>query len=318
MSFHPETESYKYWTQEEDFKLKELVESGRFNFKDISKSMNRSTSSCQSHSSLLGYKNSFIKRIYSHNENFFNSPDLLNSYWAGMIAADGNVQWLGNCATIRIEICDIDHLEKFKSHVNFNGKIFITTREKRPNSMPTARLAINCRKWAKDLETNFNIIERKTKRLIPPNLNNDLLYFSFLLGYIDGDGTIHLANRQGKQELMIGITSCSQSILLYFKDLVTKYFQFYKLRQKHQSLHKVTNKNAYSISFAGMQALMFFDFFKDFPVPKLQRKWNNPKVLEFLAQKKLEYPNFFNLTPELQSIQSQLLAYKLPSNNNVL
>ena len=321
MSFHPETEDYKYWTSEEDLRLKELVESGKFDFRNIGERMKRTASSCQSHSSILGFHNPYIKRTYHHNKKFFNEPNLLNCYWAGFIAADGSVRWNGKCASIRIEICDIDHLKQLKDDVEFNGKIIIKTRESR--SVPTGTMSVNCKCWADDLKNNFNVIEKKTKRLIPPNLNNNLLHLSFLLGYIDGDGCIFLSNAKndGKMNFSISIVSCSAIILESFRLLVDKYFGEYKLRRKISVIKRHSGSPNASVFFCGgMQALMIFDFLRAFPVPKLDRKWNNPRILEYLEEKKAEYPGFFNLTPELQTIKDQLLTYTqsvVPITNNI-
>ena len=309
MSFHPETESYKYWTQEEDLKLKDLVESNLYDFKDIGRQLNRSASSCQSHSRFLGFKSGYVRRKYFHTEDFFKTPNLLNCYWAGMLAADGSITHNSKLgSTLRLEIADIDHLYQFKKDVGFTGRIEDCFKNGSISNTKTVR--INSCFWAKDLKDNFGIIPNKSYRLTPPNLNNDLLRFAFLLGYIDGDGCICLCKRKVDTELSLSlsIVSCSPSILLFLKDMVDRYFINYRLRKKKQVMGKCPgSNNASIIQFSGMQALMILDYFQGFPVPKLARKWQNPKVLEFLVQKKLEYPNFFKLTPELQVIKDQFM-----------
>src|SRR3990167_4460436 len=213
--------------------------------------------------------------------------------------------------SIKLEIADINHLIRFKQETNFSGPIFNCFKKKVPQN--TKKLTINSKYWGNDLKENFGVIPNKTRRLTPPKLNSDLLKFCFLLGYIDGDGCICLVDRKSKNEteLCFSIVSCSFDILIFFKDLIDKYFMQYKLRNKHQIITQCTSStSARNVRFAGMQALMFLDFFKDFPVPLLQRKWQNPKALEFLAQKKLEYPNFFTLSPDLQNIKNQILTYQ--------
>lgn len=312
MSFHPETESYKYWTQEEDSQLEKLVSTGKYDFKSIGKSLNRSGSSCQCRSKVLGFSNNYRWHLYEHNETFFKTPNLLNCYWAGFLAADGSLDEYGGGASLRLEIADLDHLEKFKIDVGFNGKTLGCNRFDR--ILRTKRVIINSRYWIHDLRENFGIIPNKVRRLVPPKLDNDLLNLVFIIGYIDGDGCICIFNRLNKLSTSLSIVSCSFPLLEYIKRYLDKYFISYRLRNKTNMIRRHSNCNdAGVLYYSGAMSLAIVDFLKDFPIPKLQRKWQNPKVLEFLEQKKLEYPDFFKLTPELQSIQSQLLAYN-PAN----
>jgi len=50
----PETELYNYWNEEQNLKLKKLLDSGQYEFKEISKIFNRSISSCKHQASRKG------------------------------------------------------------------------------------------------------------------------------------------------------------------------------------------------------------------------------------------------------------------------
>lgn len=310
MSFRSESEHYKYWTQEEDIKLQRLVETGKYSFKEVGKQMNRSAGSCQSHSVLLGLTNKYIRRTHFHNEEFFKVPNLLNCYWAGFLAADGGVtSYSETGSTIRLEINDIDHLHTFKRDVGFTGNVQSSFRKGVMDR--TKRVIINSNFWGQDLGSNFGVIPNKTARMLPPILCNDLLKIAFLIGYIDGDGCICITHRNSvnKSEVSVSIVSCSPELLRFLQELLLKYFGSFKLKRKKQNMNNCPGSNkAKLVVFAGMQALMIIDFLKDFPVPKLSRKWHNPKVLEFLQQKKTQYPSFFELTPELLNLKTQILA----------
>lgn len=64
------------------------------------------------------------KRKYNVNDDFFESPSLLNSYWAGFIAADGNLS--GNYRKLNIGLAKKDKciLEQFLKDIGAENKIW--------------------------------------------------------------------------------------------------------------------------------------------------------------------------------------------------
>ncbi len=285
MSFHPQTDNYKYWTLEEDRFLENIVRTGKSSFKNIGKILGRTGVSCQKRSTALGFKNKFIKRIYSQDENFWETPNLLNCYWAGFSAADANIYQRGANYTYRLElgIIDKERLESLKEVTQFDGKIFEC--KKRKNN--TVRITINSNKWAKDLSENFNIIPNKTKRLKPPILHGDLK-LAWLIGYIDGDGCIHL-NKYNKQ-LSISFVSSSEEIIKFVSELFDEYWPT-GLRRKLNPYYKKEKYSIYRIS--GIRAAIAINKLSKIDVPKLYRKWKNPEVLERIDWYKQNYPSFF-------------------------
>lgn len=307
--FHPETENYKYWTQQEEQRLKELVEIGKYSFKEIGNKLNRSGQSCQDHSRIMGLNSKFIRRKYTNDINFWTQPNLLNCYWAGMSAADCNIKKCGvnnsYSYCLSLALSDKCHIEQFKNDIKYDGIISEEHRYKpEPNGSKkiklyhTATIRINDKKWGEDLEKNFNIVPNKTKRLAPPNLNDDILKLSYYLGYTDGDGCICLVNRKSvnTRELVFRFTSCSFNIINWLKELIDRLFpkELYARRNKTTKISTSENGKYHSFTIIGMRALVLYNYLKDFPVPKMQRKWFRKEVLDFLEENKRLYPQYFN------------------------
>jgi hypothetical protein len=319
--FHPETDQYKYWSQQDDIKLKELV-SKSLPFTQIAKILNRSKPSCYHRSSDMGLKNKYIRRIYSINSNFWETPNLLNCYWAGLSAADCYISIRGkNNNTgyvLSLALTDKNHIEKFKLDTNFDGKIEIQNRlrknkAKNTNDMKiysTVTVKINNNKWGVDLQENFNIITKKSKRLRPPNLIDNELKLAYLIGYTDGDGCICLTDRKStnKKELVFRYVSASYDIIYWLKDLIDTIFpkKLYSRRNKQTRIEIDKNNKYFSFAIIGMRALVLYDYLKNVNVPKMDRKWFRSEILAFLEDNKQKYPQYFLQKPEFSSSHPQI------------
>lgn len=312
------------WTKEEEIRLTELVLSAKYSYKEISKIMGRSYYSCKDHSTqVLRLRNNYIYTIYSQDENFWENPNSINCYWAGMSAADCHIRERQNnkfSYILGLANSDVTHIEQFKKHCLSDGKIYINNgykKNKKTGRMvpqSTANICINSTKWAKDLAINFNIVPNKTHRLAPPNLNDKYLEFCYLIGMTDGDGTICFGQKSSIRNknkkiytypvLQIRYCSCSYSIIAYIKDLIDSVFDDKYQIKSGRGMSKIhtdteTGKNpVYSYNVTGMRALCLFNFLKDFPVPKMDRKWKQSKLLEYLDQQKQKYPHLF-VSPNL-------------------
>lgn len=296
--FHPETDNYKYWTIQEEQKLQEMVQTGKYSFKEIGLALNRSGQSCQDHSIILGLNNKYKYKKYSVNDNFWSSPNLLNCYWGGFSSADAYIQEKGNSYTYRLEIQEKDrkHIENFIQTVNFNGVIASycrtkTTKTGETFSSSTVCVHITSHKWAEDLKAIFNITRNKTKRLMPPNINDKYLLYSWLIGYIDGDGVVHYS--EAVDNVVLAFTSASENLIKWIKTFLETEFIDCQLRKKEKHIKSGNNGAFYTYRISGIKAAAIIDFLSQFPVPHLERKWLQPKVLEYINQKKLQYPHLF-------------------------
>src|SRR3990167_6033115 len=93
------------------------------------------------------------KRKVFFDENFFEIPNLINSYWAGFIAADGSINTDRFALSIQISDKDYEHLNKFCCGIKFSGKI---SRYVRKNGIAMCNANFRSRKLISDLEKWFN------------------------------------------------------------------------------------------------------------------------------------------------------------------
>lgn len=150
--------------------------------------------------------NSRKVRTYNINDNFFTVVDQCNSYWAGFIAADGNISKDYKLLSFGLAAKDKIILENFIKDTNSENVI----REYKSNSKDCVALQITSEQFCKDLFINFNITPNKSLTLSPPeNLTNELKD-AFIIGYIDGDGSIGLYKSKKQKSLQISILGTLQ------------------------------------------------------------------------------------------------------------
>lgn len=244
-----------------------------------------------------------ITSFYSYDKNFFKTITPLSSYWAGFIAADGcllhregsNIYGL----VIELSVLDKNHLLRFMDDIKYTGKIYdhLSKSPSSKNVTVLSKLYISVSKeFFEDLRINFNLTPRKTYRLAPPlNLDEENL-LAYLIGYIDGDGSICLTNRKFKEiikpELMIGFSSSSLALISWIREFTNIRFNR-SLRKKINNVNNIPGSSGNQFSISGLRACHMVDFLNKIDLPKLARKWNQPKVLEFISQKKREFPHLF-------------------------
>lgn len=238
-------------------------------------------------------------RKYIFNEDFWETPNEINSYYAGWIASDGNI--IKNPKTkdkyiLKLELQKKDRyiIENFVESCEYTGKI--------KNCRGNSYAKINCgSKWPKDLKRNFNITPRKTLTLKPPNLHCDKLIKCYLKGFIDGDGHIgHSFNK--KWETIFIKTKCASKEFIYWFHEYLNNFSKHANHQKrsrkgiYKSLYEKTNIITYDSRFVGYQAAFIIDEFNKLDLPHLKRKWEKPEVINFLKKAKEKHPDKFNLS----------------------
>lgn len=105
-------------------------------------------------------------------------------YWAGFLAADGNVDLKGRIR-IMLQYSDYDHLLKFKKFLGSTHKIGTNT-----SVYNRCSFEFTNKDMCEDLDLNFNIIPNKTDKLEFPKFIPDDLIRHYIRGYFDGDGSI--------------------------------------------------------------------------------------------------------------------------------
>src|SRR3990167_2588137 len=178
------------------------------------------------------------KSIYDYDENFFEIPNILNCYWAGFIAADGCVSKNNNRITIELDGKDKNHLIQFKNDVKFSGEV-------------------------RDIKSN-------PKSLKPPNLKNEELIKAFIIGYIDGDGSIVYPSKCKERKTIISIRG-TEEVLKWIKNYFDKWATPMNSWANLSGVRWDGKTFIYRIN--RKRAEKVINILIDLDVPKLKRKW---------------------------------------------
>lgn len=282
--------NYKIWSADEIQILKDKCSTGNYSYAMIGELLNRDSVSCQNKAKQLKINNPFKSaKKYTVNKDFW-IPNSASCYWAGFSAADASINKHSlNCYNYRLEIAnsDIEHLEQFKKDIQFNGPIKTSLR---CDKFLHSRVVISEPKWISDLQKYYNIVPNKTSRLGPPDLIDEHLKFCYLIGYIDGDGSVFFDEKRNR--LSIKIISSSEEIISWCHDLIYSKFEKYSLINKKNN-YRLSTYNYPILDVNGLRAAVLFDYLIKFNVPKLNRKWNQPKINLFIKNMKILHPAFF-------------------------
>lgn len=292
----------KSWSKEEELIFKEKCESSLYTFEEIGKMIGRTPSSCYSKASKMGLSNKHKGQLqYTVDENFW-AINPISAYWAGFSASDCFILERGpnsHFFSISIATKDKNHLIKFKEITKFSGEIkeYVNAA-----GHGYCKLSVSSCKWYRDLGENYNITPVKENRQ-PPIYLNDYLKWCYIIGYICGDG--HLSYSESNKRLAIGIISCSYDVIKWISETVDPIFDKYTLRKREHSSFSIRDGSPH-FSITGTRAAVLVDFLNRFPVPSLDRKWRNPKVLQYVDKIKKLKPQFFLDNDSLyNSLQNQ-------------
>lgn len=132
--------------------------------------------------------------------NFFSEPNIVNSYYAGFIAADGCVT-ISRSGTHSLKIGlksdDLEFLKVFAKKINGNPpRVYFYDRVDKGRNSETAQVSFHSKKIVEDLNQNFKICPRKTLVLEPPVHLSHENALAYLAGLIDGDGSYTYSRRR--------------------------------------------------------------------------------------------------------------------------
>ena len=210
----------------------------------------------------------FRQSIYSKNDAFFTIPNILNSFVAGFIAADGCLRERiftrkSHELIISLSIKDLDYLVQIKNLLEYTGAGPQISNNK-------CHLRINsATQYYHDLYNHFNITPNKSLTMSPSrNLswNNKL---AFIVGLIDGDGCIF---RNKRNCLIVEITGSYETCIWVKEvwDQILREHDFIKMTR----LYKYKKRHAYSISLCSKRAECVLNILNNIDVPKMERKWS--------------------------------------------
>lgn len=254
---------FNKWTESENKIL--LDNYGKITSKEIMKLLkNRSYKSITMRAKRMNLKSNrsllfqLKERKNKFNENFFENINTLNSYWAGFIAADGNVY--KNRITIRLSSLDRDHLIKLKNDLNFEGDI------KYSNNKKYSGIYFFSKKTKNDIKNNFNIIPKKSLILEPPFIEDENCLISFICGLLDGDGSIYYKNDKIYMKFL-----GTKKILDWVKNVLSKYIDIDK-----NSVNE--SGKIYSLEIHKKDSVLkIFNLVQKYNLPLLDRKWEKLK-----------------------------------------
>ncbi len=296
----------KFWTTEEDNILRECIRGGMMTFTQ----MHAQHFPYRTLDAVIFHANQKLKlvnpkkRKYFHDDDFWSVPNLRNSYWAGVLAADGSINDNNKFDTRhliwRMAQRDLPLMEQFAKEIKYTGKIKLYNYKNISGNISNlAVIKINSQKWTDELEKIWNIVPRKTNILRPPNINDENFLSAFLRGYIDGDGSIHVGKTKkerlsGKvyerESLAIQFVSCSHGIMQWIKEFTEKRFKN-DGRQKLPEVYRHPRWSVYNVH--GQRAIQMFLYLSKLDVPCLDRKWKNPVILEHIRSRVRAKPELY-------------------------
>lgn len=160
---------------------------------------------------------------------------ILSSYWLGLFASDGCIT--EDCTfKIDLQLKDKEYLEKLSLYLNTSIKEYPKYNSSKPGGTGICRVKIRDKIYGKNIKNIFYKNGLKTYNSINIDfLQNTENFLSFLIGYIDGDGSI---NKQGRividghsnmEVLFIDIINKLKKIDDSFNLSLTKYQQMIRI-----------------------------------------------------------------------------------------
>jgi hypothetical protein len=163
------------------------------------------------------------RKKYTCNHNAFTEDSEDGFYWAGFLAADGNISKLGSRISLSLKSTDDNHLIKFKNFLKSDTDlIYKTAIDNRPEFKTgiyhKAIIRISSLQIKQDL-LKFNICPNKSKTYYLPNeIINHKFFNHFIRGIIDGDGSIkHSKGNNSGVFSLVGTSKVTQQIFDFLK-----------------------------------------------------------------------------------------------------
>lgn len=160
-------------------------------------------------------------------------------YWAGFIAADGNVDTKGRIR-IMLKYDDMNHLVKFRDFLKSDHAI--STNTTKYNRCSFEFTDIN---MCEILELNYNIVPNKTDKYKLPNIPFEYMRH-FIRGYFDGDGSI-CESFSNKNSITASLYATVASGSKQFAEALFEYLSLNLGTGGH--LQKFTDSNKYQLKF---------------------------------------------------------------------
>lgn len=198
---------------------------------------------------------------YSVNHDSFLNCDKESSYWAGYLSADGCIKQNNKHYVLELTSCDKETIEGFKKFIGSNKPIYTHLRE--PFARNNYQIYVNSPFIIENLK-QWCLEPKKSKWNKIPDIikNNDDLISYWIVGLIDGDGSICIDK---KNRPIITILASKQIVEFIFNWCNIKSYI-----RNHKGI-----ENLYTLQFNGKYAIEFYrKIYKGFG---LKRKWDKIK-----------------------------------------
>lgn len=251
------------------------------------------------HTRLSRYKRKYNIPVHKPNyyikDNYFTELTLENCYWAGFIAADGYISKDQSRLIIGLSRKDTTHLQKFLNSLETNYTL-------RPSSKNSIYLDVKSKQIVSDLYSHFNITNAKSYTLKSPNLVDETFIDAYIIGLIDGDGSIHFSTPKGRQKILYISLVGTPEVLTFVKNRFEEILGNSTSKLHHDKKFK---RNTCTYTISCKNARRIFEHFYNLPIYKLNRKWSSEKHNFCINYKKSNCPlrqkgvNVFNANGEL-------------------
>lgn len=238
---------------------------------------------------------------YNHvNHDYFNHIGPDQAYFIGLILTDGCIlepKTGQNQLALALQFQDKYILDQFAKELDFKGEVKVYKRKRKDfNDQPTARIRFCSEKITNKLK-ELGIGPRKSLTVEIPNLflEDEILFWHFLRGVMDGNGTICFPKNQGiyKKYFSFAISGNSFVCNTLAKFISEKY------SLGTGKVFKSLSSNSYSFQIAGNKQVqkLYYLLYKNANF-FLVRK--HDKFVECLKQDGLQPFNLNKILPESQ------------------
>jgi hypothetical protein len=219
------------------------------------------------------------QRTYTVNMDFFSTPSILNSYWAGFIAADGCLTEGKHLFSVGLQARDGYHLEQLAEDVGYSGTVRYFTDG---DGYDKAAMFIwGVRQWFLDLEKYFSIAPRKSLTLIPPKIVDEEQIKSYIRGFVDGDGSVVF---KSSKKCLIGVCG-TYEMMEWVKLWFEKWVPPNESNYKASNVCGPYNTKIFYYKVHGNRALKVIQELLSVQTPYLKRKWD--PVISYLRSNPL-------------------------------
>lgn len=266
---------------------------------EISKLLNLNPVSTNSYiNSVLKYN--FSKTYRIGNPDYFHEIDnYMKSYWLGFISADGYiVKNPSKVVGIQLSETDLSVLESFKSYIDSDVPIktikerIFESNGKKYTSKPCVRFHIGSKQMFDDLVLH-GITQNKSKTI--SNILENIPYEfrdAFIVGYIDGDGSVVLP--KGKVKIGTEIFYPSHSVMISARGT----YELLNGIKNHLNIGTNINfSNTHVLHINSKKDVIRYlkcydnlDFFLDRKYKKLVSRLNHPSYNKFMQDQTISSP----------------------------